>query len=95
MKTSNLNRVARLGVCRSTTSRRPSPRAILRKLETVFALHPKDRNLAPKVQAFVEFVVDAFRPDPPWDIQTRRNTAKPAPAPTNSPPATRPIQREA
>lgn len=66
-----------------------------RSNQQIFALHPSSRNLAPKVQVFVEFVVRAFRPDPPWSSQPRHDPASPAPAPINSVPPTRPIQREA
>ena len=41
-----------------------------RSNQQIFALHPTNRNLVPKVQAFVEFVVSAFRPDPPWIVST-------------------------
>ena len=65
-----------------------------RSNQQIFALHPTNRNLVPKVQAFVDFVVSAFRPTPPWDVQLRRNAASPAPAPINSEPPIRPTQRE-
>ncbi len=57
-----------------------------RSNQQVFALHPKNRNLVPKVQAFVEFVVAAFQPNPPWAVQVRRKAANPTPAPINSDP---------
>jgi len=44
-----------------------------RSNQQVFALHPSNRNLVPKVQAFVEFVVAAFRPHAPWAPRGRRN----------------------
>ena len=33
----------------------------------IFAVYPERRNLAPKVRAFIDFVVDRFGPVPPWE----------------------------
>ena len=33
----------------------------------VYAVYPASRNLTPKVSAFVDFLVERFRPEPPWD----------------------------
>ncbi len=52
-----------------------------RSNQQIFALHPMNRNLVPKVQAFVEFVVRAFRPSPPWSVQPRRKAGKPGAGP--------------
>jgi DNA-binding transcriptional LysR family regulator len=32
----------------------------------VYAVHPRSRNLAPKVRVFVDFLASRFRPSPPW-----------------------------
>lgn len=32
----------------------------------VYALHPRSRNLAPKVRVFVDYLVSRFQPLPPW-----------------------------
>lgn len=34
----------------------------------IVALYPDRRNLSPKVRAFVDFLVDKFRPVPPWEL---------------------------
>jgi len=34
--------------------------------QKVYAVHPKSRNLAPKVRVFVEFLAGHFQPVPPW-----------------------------
>jgi DNA-binding transcriptional LysR family regulator len=41
----------------------------VRSTQRIFALHPPNRNLAPKVRAFVDCLVDAFSPTPPWEEQ--------------------------
>ncbi|MGB0670097.1 MAG: LysR family transcriptional regulator [Rhodospirillales bacterium] len=33
----------------------------------LYAVWPQTRYLAPKVRAFVDFLLDAFQPEPPWD----------------------------
>ena len=33
----------------------------------VYAVYPRSRNLLPKVRALVDYLVERFRPDPPWD----------------------------
>jgi DNA-binding transcriptional LysR family regulator len=38
----------------------------VRSNQRIFALHPRNRNLAPKVQAFLQYIVGAFQPEPPW-----------------------------
>jgi DNA-binding transcriptional LysR family regulator len=35
--------------------------------QKVYAVHPRGRNLAPKVRVFVEFLVARFQPTPPWE----------------------------
>lgn len=32
----------------------------------VYAVHPRSRNLAPKVRVFVDFLAERFQPVPPW-----------------------------
>jgi DNA-binding transcriptional LysR family regulator len=32
----------------------------------VYAVHPRSRNLAPKVRVFVDYLAERFRPTPPW-----------------------------
>lgn len=39
----------------------------VRSNQRIYALHPRHRNPAPKVQAFLQCVVDAFQPAPPWE----------------------------
>ena len=39
----------------------------VRSSQRIYALHSRNRNLAPKVAAFVEFVSAAFQPAPPWE----------------------------
>ena len=31
------------------------------------AVYPSSRHLSPKVRTFIDQVLDAWRPDPPWD----------------------------
>jgi DNA-binding transcriptional LysR family regulator len=35
--------------------------------QTLFALYPPNRHLAPKVRVFLDFLVDLFSGTPPWD----------------------------
>ncbi|MDH3520002.1 MAG: LysR family transcriptional regulator [Myxococcales bacterium] len=35
--------------------------------QKVFAMYPHNRNLAPKVRVFVEFLTERFQPSPPWE----------------------------
>jgi DNA-binding transcriptional LysR family regulator len=35
--------------------------------QKVYAVYPRNQNLAPKVRAFIDFLVEQFRPNPPWD----------------------------
>jgi DNA-binding transcriptional LysR family regulator len=35
--------------------------------QKVYAVYPRNQNLAPKVRAFIDFLVEEFRPNPPWD----------------------------
>jgi DNA-binding transcriptional LysR family regulator len=35
--------------------------------QKVYAVYPRNRNLAPKVRAFVDFLVEEFEPLPPWE----------------------------
>jgi DNA-binding transcriptional LysR family regulator len=41
----------------------------------VYALHPKSRNLAPKVRVFVDFLATRFQPTPPWRRERSAETA--------------------
>ena len=41
----------------------------------VYALHPKSRNLAPKVRVFVDFLVSRFQPTPPWRTEAADESA--------------------
>jgi DNA-binding transcriptional LysR family regulator len=36
-------------------------------LLTIYAVYPSTRHLAPKVRAFVDFLVGHLGDDPPWD----------------------------
>lgn len=44
----------------------------VRSNQRIYALHPRNRNLAPKVQAFLQYVVGSFQPAPPWESGTDR-----------------------
>jgi DNA-binding transcriptional LysR family regulator len=35
--------------------------------QKVYAVYPRNQNLAPKVRAFIDFLVEQFQPSPPWD----------------------------
>jgi DNA-binding transcriptional LysR family regulator len=35
--------------------------------QKVYAVYPRNQNLAPKVRAFIDFLVEQFRPSPLWD----------------------------
>jgi DNA-binding transcriptional LysR family regulator len=37
--------------------------------QRIFLVHPRGRNLAPKLRAFVEFALARFQPAPPWEAQ--------------------------
>lgn len=39
--------------------------------QRIFLVHPRGRNLAPKLRAFVDFVVARFQPAPPWEARAR------------------------
>jgi DNA-binding transcriptional LysR family regulator len=44
---------------------------------SLFAIHPQSRVPSPKVRALVEFLAEAFGPEPPWDTPARaRRTRK-------------------
>ena len=36
----------------------------------IYAVYPHNRHLSPKVRAFVDMLVDAFLPVPPWERAT-------------------------
>jgi DNA-binding transcriptional LysR family regulator len=36
--------------------------------QKLYAAYPRNRNLAPKVRVFVEFLSARFRPHPPWEV---------------------------
>jgi DNA-binding transcriptional LysR family regulator len=36
-------------------------------VQKIYAVHPRNRNLAPKVRVFVDYLVEQFDPDPPWE----------------------------
>jgi len=38
--------------------------------QRIFLVHPRGRNLAPKLRAFVEFALARFQPVPPWEAKT-------------------------
>jgi DNA-binding transcriptional LysR family regulator len=38
--------------------------------QKVFAVYPRNRNLAPKVRVFVDYLAESFEPSPPWEAQT-------------------------
>jgi len=42
----------------------------------LFAVYPRNHNLAPKVRVFVDFLTESFEPNPPWDAWPER--ARPA-----------------
>jgi DNA-binding transcriptional LysR family regulator len=44
--------------------------------QKVFAVMPRNRNLTPKVRAFVEMLEAHFRPDPPWERQAAKGRAQ-------------------
>lgn len=44
----------------------------------IHAVYPHRRHLAPKVRAFVDFLVEKFTPAPPWDTSTPMPAADPA-----------------
>ena len=35
--------------------------------QKLYAVYPRNRNLAPKVRVFVEFLSARFQPHPPWE----------------------------
>ena len=35
--------------------------------QKVFAVYPRNRNLAPKVRVFVDYLAESFEPGPPWE----------------------------
>jgi DNA-binding transcriptional LysR family regulator len=37
--------------------------------QKVFAVYPRNRNLAPKVRVFVDYLAESFAPSPPWVAQ--------------------------
>jgi DNA-binding transcriptional LysR family regulator len=41
--------------------------AFAQSKQKVYAVHPRNRNLAPKVRVFVDFLVERFRGGPPWE----------------------------
>jgi DNA-binding transcriptional LysR family regulator len=48
--------------------------------QKVFAVAPRNRNLTPKVRAFLEMLEGHFRPVPPWERQVARSEAQPSEA---------------
>ena len=36
-------------------------------VQKIYAVHPRSRNLAPKVHVFVDYLVEQFEPTPPWE----------------------------
>lgn len=47
----------------------------VRSNQRILALYPANRHLTPKVRAFVDHLVAAFRPVPPWDDPDRSPAA--------------------
>jgi len=45
----------------------------------IYAVYPHNRHLSPRVRAFVDMLVDAFLPVPPWE-QAEPRDADPHPA---------------
>jgi DNA-binding transcriptional LysR family regulator len=46
--------------------------------QKLYVMYPRNRNLAPKVRVFVEFLLAHFQPRPPWEVgfdQTARAAA--------------------
>ncbi len=41
--------------------------SLIQSRQFIYAVYPRSRNPTPKVRAWVDFLVDRFRPDPPWD----------------------------
>jgi DNA-binding transcriptional LysR family regulator len=42
---------------------------------SVRAVYPSSRHLSPKVRSFIDEFVDAWRPEPPWDLAARQREA--------------------
>lgn len=38
----------------------------------IYAVYPPGRHLSPKVRAFVDFLVERFGPEPPWEIECKK-----------------------
>jgi len=45
----------------------------------VWAVHPRNRNLAPKVRVFVDFLVERFAAEPPWERRASGSGPPPGP----------------
>jgi DNA-binding transcriptional LysR family regulator len=52
-------------------------------VQNVWAVHPRNRNLAPKVRVFVDFLVEHFAVEPPWE--RRANGSGPSRGPARKP----------
>jgi DNA-binding transcriptional LysR family regulator len=50
-------------------------------VQNVWAVHPRNRNLAPKVRVFVEFLVEHFAAAPPWERGSNGSGPLRGPAP--------------
>jgi len=42
---------------------------------SVRAVYPSSRHLSPKVRSFIDELVDAWRPEPPWDLAAQPREA--------------------